>query len=454
MSAVQQPPLPPPDVVAPGAAPTELKPRRGIRPPVSSPIAETRTTPAFLRQWNVILLVLIGAFAVVGSIASLVMRSASETTANNTAPALIGIQDLFASVAEANAAATAAFLSTSATGTEDRVNRNLYLDAIRRASGQSEEVSAIIGSNDEAHEALKDIAVSLNIYSGRIEAARVANSNDLPGADVQLREALGIVQTDVATAVATVNVQGQDQLDAERTTGRILAIAAVGIGVLTLLGLFWLQVGLLNRTNRILNPLLVIATLLVATVLGYLVIGPANRALALNQATDGGYDAIATTSEIQTTAFSLQSQLSLQILDSASGAGASGEDLEPLFADVATRIGDLAAGADSDRERAAAETLQIRWARYEAAARDIQTEADRGNQDAAVELFQGDGLATFNGLNTAIESVLSDNRSQFLDGVDDASRAVSTTPFLTIVLPVLAALATLLAIQRRLGEYR
>jgi hypothetical protein len=400
------------------------------------------------------LLILISAFAVVGSIASLVMRSASETTADNTAPALIGIQDLFASVAEANAAATAAFLSTSATGTEDRVNRNLYQDAIRRASGQSEEVSAIIGSNNDAHEALKDIAISLNVYSGQIEAARVANNNDLPGADRQLRDALEIVQADVAASVNTVNERGQAQLETERTTGNLLTAAAIAIGVVTLLALLWVQVGLLKRTNRILNPLLVIATLLVTTVVGYLVVGPAARALALDSAAEGGYDAIATTSEIQTTAFSLQSELSLKILDSANGITRSGADLEPMFAEVSVNIDELMRGTDSNREAAAAETLRTRWTRYEATARQIETLADQGNQTAAVALFQGDGLSTFNGLNTAIESALSDNRSQFLDGVDEASQAVSTTPFLTIILPVLAALATLLAIQRRLGEYR
>lgn len=451
MSAVQQPPLPPPDVVAPGKAPTELKPRRAAR---SRTPAATRSTPAFLRQWNVILLVLIGAFAIVSSISSLVMRSASETTANNTAPALIEIQDLFASVAEANTAATATFLSTSATGTEDRVNRNLYQDAIRRASGQSEEVSAIIGSDDDAHDALKDIAVALTVYSGQIEAARVANNNDLPGAESQLRDALAVVQEDVATAVETVNARGQAQLESERTTGRLLTLAAIAIGVITLLGLLRVQAGLLKRTNRILNPLLVIATLLIATVLGYLIVGPAARAQALESASEGGYDAINTTSEIQASAFSLQSALSLKILDSGTGSASSTEDLEPLFVEVGDKINQLEAGADSNREMAAAQTLRIRWDRYEASARQIERQADVGNQVTAVDLFQGDGLSTFNGVNTALESALSDNRSQFLDGVDRASRAVSTTPFLTIILPVLAALATLLAIQRRLGEYR
>ncbi len=393
-------------------------------------------------------MVLVAAFAVVGSIASLVMRSASETTANSTAPALIGVQDLFASVAEANTAATAAFLSISATDTEDRVNRNLYQDAIQRATAQTEEVSAIIGPDEEAHEALKTIGISLNSYSGQVEAARVANQNNLPGAETQLREALRVVQEDVEQAVTTVTDRGQSQLDEERTTGRLLTWIAIALGVLTLLALFRVQVGLLARTNRIFNPLLVLATLLIGTVVAYLIVGPVARSQSLDEASTGGYDAIVTTARIQTDAFNLQSQLSLKLLDDSS------VDLETLFAEVEQSITELQDGADSPRENAAAETLALRWQRYEEVARTIDTQASNGNRAAAVELFQGEGLANFNGLNTGVESALSDNRTQFISGVNTASNAVSTTPFLSIILPVLAALAILLAIQRRLGEYR
>ncbi|MGH1489030.1 MAG: hypothetical protein ACRBK7_06480 [Acidimicrobiales bacterium] len=445
MSAVQQPPLPPPEIVAPAAAATELKARGFQR---AAPSTRNTSTPGFLRRWNVILLALVAAFAVVGSISSLVMRSASQTTANNTAPALIGVQDLFASVAEANTAATAAYLSTSTSGTEDRVNRNLYQDAIRRATSQAEEVSAIIGADETTHDALKQIGVSLNEYSGRIEAARVANENDLPDANSRLREALRVVQEDVGQSVNTVNARGQTQLATERDDGRILTWVAIALGIATLLALLNVQSGLLRRTNRIFNPLLVAATLLIATVVGYLIIGPVVRGATLDNASTGGYDAIVATSEIQTTAFDLQSKLSLQLLEGAD------EDLEPLFAEVTDKIAVLGSGADSVREREAATALEVRWNRYQDSARRISSLSTGGNTAAAVEAFQGEGLSTFNGLNTAIESALSDNRTQFLDGSIEASNAVGSTPFLTIILPVLAALAIMLAIQRRLGEYR
>ncbi len=445
MSAVQQPPLPPPEVIAPGAAATELRARtsRGSATP-----SRSRSTPGFLRQWNVILLALVAAFAVVGSIASLIMGSASDTTADNTAPALIGVQDLFASIAEANTAATAAFLSTRATGTEDRASRNLYEDAIRRASAQTEEVSAIFGSDEAAHEALKEIGVALNVYSGQVEAARIANANSLPGADTQLRQALGVVQGDVGDAVSTVTERGQSQLATERSSGRVLTWIAIGLGIVTVLALLRVQSGLLRRTNRILNPLLLLATLLIAVALGYLIVGPIVRGQNLDEASTGGYDAIAKSAEIQTSAFNLQSELSLKLLDGTGG------DLDPLFEETGTKVTEISTIVDSAREEAAAATLAVRWDRYQVTARQIESLAESGDQEGAVALFQGEGLSNFNGLNTAIESVLSDNRSQFITGVDTASGAVGTTPYLMIGGPVLAALLIMLAIQRRLGEYR
>jgi hypothetical protein len=390
----------------------------------------------------------VAAFAVVGAIASLVMSSASQTTADNTAPALIGVQDLFASVAEANTAATAAHLATRASGEEDRISRNLYRSALQRASGQSEEVSAIIGGDPVAHEALKDIGVALTDYSGRIEAARVSNINGLKGADQQLREAIQIVQTDVNDAVIVVNGQGQMQLQTEREDGRFLTWAAIALGLATLAALLYVQSQLLARTNRILNPLLVVATILIAAVVGYLTIGPVARGRTLDNAAQGGYDAITATSDIQTAAFDLQTRLSLQLLESGD------EDITPLLAEVETAIDRLSEGVDSPREEAAAATLAIRWRRYEAVVGRIDSLAAAGSTAEAVAVFQGEGVSAFNGLNTAIESALSDNRAQFQDGVAQASRSVGTTPYLSIILPVLAALAILLAIQRRLGEYR
>ena len=445
MTAVSKPPLPPADIQPPVAAPTELKSRSSQSDLTGR--SDGTPTPNFLRRWNVILLALVAAFAVVGSISSFIMRSASQTTADNTVPALIGVQDILASVAEANTAATAEFLSTRTLGADDRVNRNLYEDAIQRASQQTEEVSAIIGSDPQAHEALKDIGVSLIVYSGDIEAARLANGGADPGAPIR------VVQQDVSVAVETITDRSQDQLNDERNAGRILTWVAIALGILTILALALVQLGLLRRTNRIFNPLLVLASILVLIVLGTLVAGPLSRTQALDDASEGGYEAIVTMSSIQTQVFNQQSSLSLRLL-SQDGSGS----VDPLDSDEMDSIGEsidlLLIRADAPREEAAAQALQTRWIRYQDITEQNTAKADSGNLDGATDQFQSEGLSSFNGVNTAIESALSDNRTQFTSGASVAASAVNTTPLFTIILPVLAALAIMLAIQRRLGEYR
>ena len=65
----------------------------------------------------------------------------------------------------------------------------------------------------------------------------------------------------------------------------------------------------------------------------------------------------------------------------------------------------------------------------------------------------GPGNADFNGFNTSVESVLSDNRTQFLDGVASARDRLNLLRIIGIALPALAAALTFLGFQRRIAEY-
>ncbi len=405
-------------------------------------------TPGWYRVSTAIGLALIVAFAAVATAAAFVIRGSSTTIEDNTAPSLVAVQDLLASVAEANASATAVFLSGS-TGVEDRSRRNLYLDALDRSARQTEEVAAGVGDDDASHAALKDIAGALTVYAGGIEESRLANRLDQPGAETSLLGALDLTQSTIAPAVATVTERSQQQFDSESSTGRLLGIAALVVGVLGVAQLVRIQIGTFNRSRRILNIGYAVAT--VALVIGVIALaqGLLVRAQALANAETGGYDSIATTSQLQADAFAVQAELSLRLL----GTGDPDVDLDGLIERIETDIASVGEAADSERERAAAVELAGRWARYRATTSEIAALAD-SDPDGAVGLFQGTGISTFNGLNTSIESVLSDNRAQFVDGVGGAADSVAWLPVLTIVLPLIAALAAVLGTQRRLEEYQ
>lgn len=412
------------------------------------------STPQFLQRWTLGLPLLIGALAVFSVTVGFIVQADARSSTRSSAPALIGLQNMFASVAEANAAATSVQLSTSLTGQEDRVNRNLYLEALGRAGDQVTTVAADLGTDHPAQAPLQRVSRSLTTYSGEIEAARASNAVDQASADQGLGVALTIAEQQIGPAVVDTAELARQRFDSETGNDRRAAIGLVlAVAAITLTVMIVFQVRMAQRTRRIFNPFLVLSTLAVVGVV--VVVGRAElvRSAAIDSASVGGYNAIVRTAELQSGIFANQSDLALTILDE--GASAADYDrLEQQAMNIDVLVLDISSAADSRRERAAADTLGIRWDRHRANLTDAVDAARAGRRDQAVLLLQGEGLSSFNGVNTAVESVLSDNRSQFLSGVETAGSAVELTPWLCLLLSMAAGLLTVVGIQRRLAEYR
>lgn len=437
---------------APPAPPTPVG--VGVQPPRSR---FDDSTPRFLGRWIVVLPILIAVVAITSVIGAFLVQAAARSSTASSGPSLIGLQDMFASVAEANAAATAAHLATAVTGQEDRVNRNLYVDARGRATDQVALVAADLGPDDPAQEPLRRIARSLATYSGDVEAARLANLNQLPNADDRLVEAVSVVEFEIGPAVAEATALTRDRFDRAADQGRVVVFAAIAVAAITLVAMIWMQYQLALRTHRLLNPFLVLSTVAVVAVLAVLMRGELVRSAAIDDARFGGLNAIGNTAELQSGTFAIQSELALALLDEESSA-ASGQarfdTIEQLTLDVDSGVEFTVADADSDRERAAGEALRVRWDRYRADVDAVIAAASSGQSDEAARLVRGPGLSSFNGVNTAIESVLSDNRTQFIDGVERAGSAVEFNPWLCLLLSVAAGLLAPVGIQRRLGDYQ
>lgn len=402
--------------------------------------------------------VLIAATGALGVVGGFLLQDTARTTSDSTAPALIEVQDLFASVAEANAAATAAHLSVSSSGDEDRASRNLYLDALRRANEQLTVVSADIGRVDAGDGSnipteLQNIAASLTVYASSVEAARVANLNDLPGADDQLRSALDVVDTEIGSSVASLTEDARARYDEEAGRASTLVGLAIALAFVTLLVMIWIQYRLAQLVRRVVNVFIALATVALVGFLAVLTNGLLVRQQALSDASDGGYDAITASAGMQDATFGLQSQLGFLLLEPAEQQAAGGT-VDQLIAEADNSVDTILRAADSDRELAAAEALGVRWNRYRNVALDVSSMAGSARSEAAVAVFEGEGLSAFNGVNTAIESVLSDNRTQFTDGVTLARSAVERLPWISLGLAVLAGVLSIIGFQQRLSDYR
>ncbi len=431
------------------------------------PVGRGPATPTRFRFLSILTVASVALAGLAAAIAAFTVTTSTDRARENSGPVLVAVQDVRASLAEADSAATAVFLSGV---DEDRSQRRLYETAIERASQQVEEVARLIGDEPEAHASLKRVSSQITTYAGLIEASRFANQAGLGGAD-QLSDALALVGEGINPELESVSVIAADGLEADVESGQLLYVIALAFLGLALLVAIVSQLVLYRRTNRLLNLPILLATVLLAAALVLIVVARTNRTTNLNAADDGGYESIELTADIQATAYQYKTEESLALIagnpfDSDRRGTLTRALLDrpadPELLNQALRRQPNANGllvdanrqADSAREVAATVELLARWQRYVDSSEEIRAAAAAGEIDRARALAVGPGNSTFNGFNTAVESVLLDNRAQFSDGVGQARRDLDNLTWLMIALPLLAALLALWGFQQRIAEYR
>ncbi len=414
---------------------------------------------------SVIVVVAIAAAGVALLVAANALDNSSKRVENNTGPVLVATQGLFASIAEADAAASAVFLSGA---NEDRAQRNLYGDALARSTEQVEEIARLVGDEADVHESLKAISRQIVSYAGQVEQARLANLSGDPGADAQLQAAIATVRSGMVPEVENITRRSESQLSADIDGGQTQFRVALVIAVLAL-GVVGVAHSILaTRTRRIINIPLLVSGLLLAIAAGWLVRNYSLQQSELDAAVDQGSDAIALSAKIQSTAFQLKTDETVGVVEGQPFDVASRTLLadvavdEQLLADVRRGVVsshqgllfDAARSADGDREQAAIAGLLVRWQRYLDVNVQVESLLRDGTTAEARALSVGVGNDAFNGFNAAVEGVLLDNRQQFIDGAAAASDRVGLLPIAMLALPFLAAIAALLGFQIRINDYR
>lgn len=428
--------------------------------------AAAATTPGRYRLWSVATAVLLLATAVAGWAAATAMRSGTDRIRNNAGPVLVATQQLVSSLAEADAAATAAFLSGR---TEDPESRRLYEQALARANEQLQDVAALIGDDEGAHENLTTLAVAVTRYAGLVEAGRATNQAGVADASRYLVDALNLLATTVADDAARLTDATQRRFERDKDRRDTGVLPAVALGVITLAVLAVAQLWVFRQSRRLLNIPLAVATLLLVGVIGWLGVATLRSGNDIEQARADGYDSITLTSRIQTAAYRAKADETVALITgdatrrtsataaaqavlsnraTAAAVDAVRQGRDPAVPGLLT---DAAAEADSDRERAAVAEMLVRWQRYQDTAAQLRATAD-ANQQRAIAV--GPGSATFNGFNFSVESVLSDNRSQFLDGLAAAADRMGNLTLGALFLPLVAAAGALGGFQLRINEYQ
>lgn len=408
------------------------------------------TTPRRYRVVSVVASVVLGLMIVAGTVASVNAVDATTRLRDNTGPVLVATQSLVASLAEADAAATTAFLS-GAGAQEDRDQRNLYEDALARAARRLEEVSSLIGDDPRAHDRLGDLAVALTRYAGLVEAARAENrSNNAPAAAATLVQAVDLLSRTIAGEAAALTASGQARFSAETSERSRGVPVAVAVGVLALFVLVVAQVDLTGRSRRLVNVPLALATMAVLVTLAWVVTVDQRAGDDLAVARADGYRSIELTAEIQTVGSAAKSAETLALITGDPSTRAAADRSSTALAGDGL-IGQAVDAADSARERAAVSEVLVWWDRYRTAVDGLRQAPD---PETARALATGEVSSAFSGFNVSVESVLGDNQTQFAAALGSAARRYDGLGTVVLAGGALAIALVLAGFQLRINEYR
>ena len=441
-----------------------------VAPPAATGTGTGRATPTRYRAYSVaagaaLVLAAIAASALIGS-----LSDRTERVRDRTGPVLVATQQLYSSLAEADAAATAVQLSGA---NENREQRRFYEQALERSTQQIERVATLIGDDPDAHLTLQSIAANLTRYAGIVEAARAQNKAGIAGANATLTNALDLMRSGIGTDVGQLTAISEQQLDHDYERPVAQIVFAVVCLVLALVALIALQRFMLKRARRLINIPIAVATLGVIVLAIWMLFAETGQRRDLRSASNDGYASISSTARIQGAAYRAKADESLALLgsgaaDSFQSFEQSARTLAPRDITVADsqqiRDGARVAGegllfdavrlADSTRERYAAAEMLLRWQRYRDTNRTIQTAATRGDRAAARLTATSTGNQAFNGFNLSVESVVQDNTAQFADKLSSADHRLRYLSASALLIPLVALLLMLWGTQMRINEYR
>ncbi len=408
-----------------------------------------RKTPTILYSWAGSIISLLAVSALVSFLAVQSMSSSGERIINSTGPVVISTQGLVASLAEADAANTAVFLSGLNGGDEDVSQRRLYESAIARAPQQIEDISAGV-DDDTSHDVLKEVAVQLTEYTGVVERARLSNAAGLDGATEELEASLDLTggSGGMLDNVDEVAALSRDQFSDDTGAGNLLLFAALAVLVVTLFALIAAQLSLRKLTKRLLNIGLILATVLTVALTAWLTVSVITRTIDLQTADDQVSD-LRATAELQTGAFQHKTAETSAIIGENSNLLPDVGSAER----VARLIESVSNNADTDREAALASEIALRWDRYLTVSNEIAADVTTNSFDQARTRVSGDGNQNFNGFNTTLEALVLTNQEQFNASVNNADARLSWLSYAALLLPLFAAVSAWLGYRPRINEY-
>jgi hypothetical protein len=414
------------------------------------------TTPGKLAL--VSMLVVAGAlcFGVVATLAERSRADAARAARTQSEPLLVKAVTLYNSLSDANATATTTFLTG---GLEPPQRRAHYLQDLRLATGSLTTLTRDISGSGEARSAVRTISDELPVYSGLVESARANNLQGFPVGAAYLRQAL-LAVTILPAANRLYAIEAQRLGDDYRSGTSNAPFVALGIAIaLSLVILIAAQRFVARISRRILNVWMLLATLVIAGVSAWAVVGLVGERNALIRAQRDGSDSVEVLTASRVLLSRAQSDQSLTLVGRGSDE-ASPADFQKVMSVLSPKggmlavVGPLAArtGTGQDAQRLAQE-----FADYRNQAGKVTALQDSGRIGDAIKLAVADAASPSSPaarLSSDLAAQANAAQARFQSRAADATSALSGLEIAIPVLAVAAAILALVGLRQRAREYR
>ncbi|MFJ6673588.1 hypothetical protein ACIQMJ_20970 [Actinosynnema sp. NPDC091369] len=408
-----------------------------------------RSTPGRL---SLLALLLIVVALLVGAVtATSVQRrsDALEALADRSEPLAFAAQEVYRAMADADATASSAFLSG---GVESAALRGRYEADVAKAAAALSAATSEITRSPALAEALSTLSGQLPVYTGLVETARAHNRQGNPVGAAYLREASALMQTRLLPAarelygVETGNVV-RDLEHAGSWPWLEFLLGAAALAVLVLA-----QRYLTRRTNRLLNPGLVVATALSLVSLLWVLVA---SVLVVHNASDSktGATLVDLLARARIATLTARGDETLTLV-----ARGSGTTYEEEFVEADETLDDLLGRVRVMNPTPPVVEAVEHHARWQRAHREVRRADEAGDFTEAVRLALGPdagGAATaFDALDAKLVEAIGAARAELTDAIGRARAALRGVVPAVVVLALLAAAASTFGLWQRLKEYR
>jgi hypothetical protein len=437
------------EVAAVAASRSTAPAAAGVAPP-----RRPLTTPRRLRIAAAALGIGLLVFGVVGALGAAVRYDAARSVDSDAAPLLVGAENTYTALSDADAAASTAFLS----GLESRALRDRYLRDLDTASRQLVDVAHRRGLSDDGSAALTTIARDLPVYAGLVEKARANNRQGYPVGAAYLGRASLLMRNEVLPAASALYENAADRLDARYRSGtsRVYVVLLVLVGIVILALLLGIQLYLASKVRRVFNVGLVAATVLVV-MLGAVSAVTFTRAQdALLRSERDGSVPLQVLSTGRILALRSLSDDNLDLIQRGTDTSYVDDFAQTRTRLVAAKSGFMALATRAetragDRDRAV--VLRRQLDAYLAQHDVVRGFDKRGDYNRAVVTALGDEATALGHADVTFRSGIDVADRHLESQASHSSQLIRSAAVAILLLSLLAAAVAVLGIRRRIGEY-